>query len=128
MRKLRASGPRHRIVAFVLALAWSVSGIWSIGHVLTHVDDHESGRHVEVAAESPALGLIASHGHSHSHPPPLPAASMGKAPELDSASLASESSEITGPNASLRAYLHATPARATQSTVAVRQPRAPPLS
>ncbi len=118
----------RKIRPVLLALAWSVSGIWSVGHVLTHLEDHESDHHVEVAAESPVLGLVASHGHAHSHPRPLPAASIGKAPELDSAFLGSEPSEITGPNASLRAYVYATPVRATQGMAAARQPRGPPLS
>jgi hypothetical protein len=117
-----------KIRSVLLVLAWSVSGIWSVGHVLTHLEDHESDHHVEVAAESPVLGLVASHRHTHSHPQPLPAASIGKTPELDSAFLASESSEITGPNASLRAHVYATLARATPRMAAARQPRAPPPS
>lgn len=108
----------------------ALSGVWAVGHVITHViehRDHEVGREV-THGPSLALELTDGHGHEHRHPEPLPVVSTVRPPDLDASVLLVALPRIVAASVPLGWWLHVTLAPAAPLAASAAGPRAPPLS
>jgi hypothetical protein len=111
--------------AALLALAWSVSGAWAVGHVLDFAL-HLDTVHAEEAAEGEPL-VASTHGHGHAHPEIFPVAFNGKLPQ-PVAVVFSGAPEIPHETVRWSGSTQTVPARVVSWIAAASGPRAPPIS
>jgi hypothetical protein len=120
---MRASGRRSRLLRVALfAVAWSMSGAWSLAHALEHAHHHESApERLEVSAQP-------DDAHGHAHPEILPVALSGKGPQpVALVVLATAPESARGPSLWEPIAL-AAPPRPAPWTGGSSGPRAPPIA
>lgn len=123
------SGRRTRLLRVaLLAAAWSMSGVWNLGHAIDHALHHEAGHEAIESDAAPALSAVAADTHGHGHPEILPVLLNAKGTQ--SFALPATTIVPHAPrSASLLAWItRAAPARAAPGTGGPSGPRAPPIA
>jgi hypothetical protein len=126
---MEASASRARLLRVaLLAAAWSMSGVWTLGHVLDHALHHEDAHEALDAAAACSADVGHGHSHGHEHPEFLPAALNAKGPQGLALPAADVVLQAPRP-VPVRSWVpRAAPARAAPGTGGPSGPRAPPIA
>ena len=115
--------------AALLALFWSLPGVWCAAHLVFH--EFETEHHEVAAREVPGDRITAiseDQDHGHLHPDSPPALSTERTKKLDAPALLTAAVELDSKGAPSRSVESTSIERATSCAPAVSRPRAPPIS
>lgn len=115
--------------AALLALTWSLPGVWCAGHLVAH--ELESGHyeeHAALASGDRITGISHDHDHGHHHPDTPPAVSAESTKKLDTPTLLTAAVVPDAWASKARSLVGTSIEHAASHAPAVSRPRAPPIS
>jgi hypothetical protein len=124
----RLRSARRRVA--LLVAVWALSGVWGIGHAMSHAHEREHDEHhAAEVLEDGDVSIAARHdGHGHSHPDSTPIVSTGKRSEIGSLAILVAAPKLQCQVLKVRWGTSESPARAIPRYPSASGPRAPPIS